>query len=97
LHRHALHWEKRGQGGEGRAGTIQGEPEGEYVHPLLRYYRESGRIPPLSFIVTYLCEIVFFWRFMLFMLTVGYKLFLTLAAYIIMNRHWAQVTLHSQL
>lgn len=58
----------------------------EYTHPLLKYYRMHGRIPPLSFCNTYLCEIVFFWRFMLFTFTVGYKLFLSLAAYYIMNR-----------
>lgn len=58
----------------------------EYTHPLLKYYRMHGRIPPLSFFNTYLCEIVFFWRFMLFTFTVGYKLFLSLAAYYIMNR-----------
>ncbi|CAB1107887.1 unnamed protein product [Ectocarpus sp. CCAP 1310/34] len=63
----------------------------EYTHPLLKYYRMHGRIPPLSFFITYLCEIVFFWRFMLFTFTVGYKLFLSLAAYYIMNRHWAQI------
>ena len=53
---------------------------------MLKYYRMHGRIPPLSFCNTYLCEIVFFWRFMLFTFTVGYKLFLSLAAYYIMNR-----------
>lgn len=58
----------------------------EYIHPLLKYYRMHKRIPPLSFVITYLCEIVFFWRFMLFIFTVGYKLFLSLAAYYIMNR-----------
>ena len=58
----------------------------EYTHPLLKYYRTRGRIPPLSFCVTYLCEIVFFWRAILFIFTVGYKIFLSLAAYYIMNR-----------
>lgn len=62
--------------------------EQEYTHPLLKYYRMHGRIPPVRFFITYLCEIVFFWRFMLFIFTVGYKLFLSLAAYYIMNR-WA--------
>eukprot|EP00904_Undaria_pinnatifida_P014079 jgi/Undpi1/9801/HiC_scaffold_27.g12255.m1 len=72
------------------SGDAQDDPD-EYTHPLLKYYRMHGRIPPLSFFNTYLCEIVFFWRFMLFTFTVGYKLFLSLAAYYIMNRHWAQI------
>lgn len=59
----------------------------EYTHPLLKYYRMHGRIPPLTFFTTYLCEIVFFWRAILFTFTVGYKLFLSLAAYYIMNRY----------
>jgi hypothetical protein len=62
-----------------------------YIHPLLRYYLEHSKLPPWSFCATYLCEIVFFWRFMLFVFTFGYKVFLTFAAYVIINRRWAQV------
>ncbi|CAM9695876.1 unnamed protein product [Ascophyllum nodosum] len=81
---------------DGRGETFQGGNHllllpTEYTHPLLKYYRTRGRIPPLSFCVTYLCEIVFFWRAILFIFTVGYKIFLSLAAYYIMNRHWAQI------
>ncbi|CAM9325903.1 unnamed protein product [Chrysoparadoxa australica] len=65
--------------------------EQPYVHPLKRYYDEHHKLPPWSFIRVYLREIAFFWRFMLFAITVFYKLFLSLAANLVLNRHWVQI------
>ncbi len=71
--------------------TTEEYEEDKYVHPLLLYYNEHHRIPPFGFFLAYLSEIVFFWRFSLFILTVGYKLLVFVSSYSTGYRYWAQI------
>ncbi len=63
----------------------------DYVHPILQYYKKYHKIPPLDIFFTYLSEIVFFWRFSLFVLTAGYKLLVFVSSYSTGYKYWAQI------
>ncbi len=88
-----------GQGCYSSASSLQSIPPGpmeeytedNYVHPLLQYYNEHHRIPPISILLIYLREIVFFWRFSLILLTVGYKLLVFVSSYSTGYRYWTQI------
>ncbi len=88
-----------GQGYHSAVNSLQRVPsrlteeymEDDYVHPLLQYYNEHHRIPPIGILLIYLREIVFFWRFSLFVLTVGYKLLVFVSSYSAGYRYWTQI------
>ncbi len=63
----------------------------DHIHPLVQYYNEHYRMPPITLLLIYLREIVFFWRLSLFVLTVGYKLLVFISSRSAGYRYWAQI------